>query len=1084
MATRGQLLRSYVNQFGELLVANRKLQVEAGINRVQEQVAKGLVTPPSDEPLRDNRLYKEAWRDARSENMGREAGRLLMDDAPAMIAEAMEGYRYDQEGETPSERMTYLVDEWWSKHKQNVGFDDLSFNPKYTQQWEAAKTRAYGALRDVVQTETTKQALNEARGVIQTRLGAFVSNIGPGDFDAQTYDSQSYKNIRDELVGMNYPLIRSQIEGLLHDEVISSNMNTLNDPASTQDEWMQALEAIEALDEQGFGDNGMSLSEIVTGKKSPESEASTRALAQFLSRMEKQKTLSTKQNDSTLDENWRRLSAMSDKEFAKQGRAYIAYNVPKERVNAMLTRFERVTKENPNFDEGLKALGNWKYKKMFGYPTEQLLFNALLLDPVLSKPEHEERRKAVLAAWRDNKKDEDKIAKDQKTLNLQQSGISSFKGADLISGQFDENLAKARKKYKLDETDVAYLKAKSARLKTLRTQMTDEATFQNFINLIDRDDLYQMRNSDFQKAIKDFPPEYKAEVREIRKEQFSQKATDRERELKLGREQRAQERFAVLSEPTPEKIQKLIDMDLEKLPMNDILKSEEGLPLYNELIDLKRSYIQTRNNATAQAVENRKNRRIQELTQESDISKILLTKINLDDEAGVQWARINNMSFDELEMLRRRQTEVLAELGEEGRLEIEQDTSLQELFRILELPDKEILEVTVSTNKKLTKEEHGKKILDLQRQIRERNKTIEQSAEKERRSYWVKEFTDPNQTAFLLGIPDSTLVKLLGEQTPEYQDVIRAKRQAQENLLLPENQKAYNRTMYRLLGEEDLTTYTQEEIESFFPIDVEGNEGRLDRVMSLRLEQVSEKRSEKKAEQKAREALAPENMRMDLEKAFSEIITNSPNLKKAELLKQLKAHSAKVDSNSENLTQTHFTPLNNAVTDLIDQIQSEPDNYTDNWRPIVTQLFNENIKYPFDEYSFLATGADNKEFTTRLRVQRQKAVDMRELHKHMIEKFDDETSESWDRSDVERYLIPYLTKLDEAVQKNIQTITGLEQTGENPQPLLPFSNLSQEQQATIQEAELPNDWLDMSIYLFQQQYANPPQFVTPPEGPR
>jgi hypothetical protein len=142
-------------------------------------------------------------------------------------------------------------------------------------------------------------------------------------------------------------------------------MNTLNDPASTQDEWMQALEAIEALDEQGFGDNGMSLSEIVTGKKSPESEASTRALAQFLSRMEKQKTLSTKQNDSTLDENWRRLSAMSDEEFAKQGRAYIAYNVPENKVNSMMTRFDRVTKDNPNFNEGRKAFGQWRFNKMF-----------------------------------------------------------------------------------------------------------------------------------------------------------------------------------------------------------------------------------------------------------------------------------------------------------------------------------------------------------------------------------------------------------------------------------------------------------------------------------------------------------------------------------------------------------------------------------------------------------------------------------------------------------------------------------------------------------------------------------------------
>ena len=331
----------------------------------------------------------------------------------------------------------------------------------------------------------------------------------------------------------------------------------------------------------------------------------------------------------------------------------------------------------------------------------------------------------------------------------------------------------------------------------------------------------------------------------------------------------------------------------------------------------------------------------------------------------------------------------------------------------------------------------------------------------------------------LLGVTNQNLEKLLGKESAELQEVMRAKREVERLMLLPENERAMEREMFQYLEDVNLTTYSIETIQQTFAADIPGNQDRARKVLDRRTELIAEERQDAKDRQKAEEALAPENMRMDLEKEFSAIITNSPNLKKAELLRQLKAHSAKVDSNSENLTQKHFTPLNNAVTDLIDQIQSEPDNYTDNWRPIVTQLFNENIKYPFDEYSFLATGADNKEFTTRLRVQRQKAVDMRELHKHMIEKFDDETTESWDRSDVERYLIPYLTQLDEAVQKNIQTITGLEQTGENPQPLLPFSNLSQEQQATIQEAELPNDWQDMSIYLFQQN-ANPTQSVTPP----
>jgi hypothetical protein len=813
----------------------------------------------------------------------------------------------------------------------------------------------------------------------------------------------------------------------------------------------------------------MSLSEIVTGKKSPESEASTRALAQFLSRMEKQKTLSTKQNDSTLDENWRRLSAMSDEEFAKQGRAYIAYNVPENKVNSMMTRFDRVTKDNPNFNEGRKAFGQWRFNKMFKWEDKASLFNAMMSDPTISKPEHKEFFTEVLQEWEKWKSGEEKKRDDKKLLTRQQTGIDSFTSADFISDMFSEKLAKAQKKYLLDESDMAYLKAKSDRLIALKNQMTDAATFQDFTNLIDRKDLWKMKHSDFQKAIKDFPADLKSEIRTIRNDQFQQKATDDQKKESLNREIKAQKRFTFLADATPEGIDRLLKMDLTALREGDSLRTEEGIPLWNELIDLQRHYKQEKTNAEAVARKDRRDRKYSQLNKDNPISKALLMRVDLEGEAGVLWAEKNNMSLEDLEYFRLKQKEVLKGYDLDNRDALEKDMSGKELFRILELNDNEILAVEVSRNELLTNEDHGKIVLNLQREIRQRNKTIEDNAEKQRRAYWVKEFTDPNNEALLLGVTNQNLEKLLGKESAELQEVMRVKREVERLMLLPENERAMEREMFQYLEDANLTTYSIETIQQTFAADIPGNQDRARKVLDRRGELIAEERQDAKDRQKAEEALAPDNLRMDLEKEFSDINVKAPSFKKTQLLQALETHRTKINNNQLNLGETHYTPLLTQVTEYIDQINNDTTDYTTNWRSLVTRLFNQNIRYGLDEYNFIEGEGDEKIFTTRLRIQRQQSTDRREVHKHMMQKFQQPDTEKWTLSDVETYLIPYLEELDKTVQTKITSLTGLSETKGPIETFVDFGNLSEDAQSKIQESNLPSEYNDILLFIYEPQ---------------
>ena len=1175
MATRGQLLRSYISQFGEILVTNRKLQVEAGINRVQEQVAKGLVTPPTDEPLRDNRLYKSAWRDARAENMGREAGRLLMDDVPAMIAETMQGYRYDQDGETPSERMTYMVDEWWKKHKRNVGFEDLSVNPNYTKQWESSKTRAYGALRDVVQTETTKQALNEARGVIQTRLG----QIG---VDAPMEVSQSvyYKDIRDELVGMNYPLIRSQIEGLLHDEVVSNNMDTLNDPGSTQDQWLESLTRIQSLDEKGFADNGMSLSEIITGSKSPESEASTRALKAFNARMEGQKNSLNSQKKTSQDQVYRELMALSDEQFAQVSRGFIARNAPAGNIKTLLDRWDKVRKKDPiKLNPGMNAEKEWIYNKIGGYLSEMDLWSDLKRDSVLGLEENEDHAKAVVQAFQTLKKDREekrqaqelvqrqrdradsitpaqllntdfdvinvykqadnnrgilprdevylrslesilkknkikretieqnaafieflergdklrttntpdlrtqminanltdgqikdvlahrKVFVDQNKLDVQadknriavlkrREGRNSFGYMNFVSPEFGVQLAQAAITYGLKQEDLNYLKEKSKRLKELEKKHKDHGAWQKFTGMVDDPNLWKLPNSEFLEAIKPFDKEMKTEIKSIRDKQMaSNTSAEEQRASQLTREA-AQKEWAKLS--LLENKDALLKLDLTKLDPTNPLLADEGSVFYDRLVELKRTYQKTDNDAIGKLRNDRARRRMSELTGDSEISQALLLLTNLTPE----WAVANNISKDQLGELLRRQELVRGNYDEESLKAISEDNSKIELVRIQELPDAEILEIKVSENPLLTNKSDQQKVLDLQRSIVLRNQQIETESLKETRSFWHKTLLAESNRDLLMMTDEESLVKLLGDKTPELAEVRAVRGEEQYIRSLPETVREFERRKYTYLRDPDLASHSIEKIQKDFPDQIEGNTERRQAVLDEQTRQLQEVNNEKRASEKAEKEKEPARLRIDYEKQFTEIMIN-PNLTRKQIITQTNLLRNKIDDSSDELGDTHFLPLNEKIRNLLKQINSEDPQYSKVWRPHVTKLFNERIKYTFDDYVFYNTQGGDSTLTNKLRVLRQKAADSEVLHRHMMEQFT-QNGEQWSLDDVEKYLYDYLGLFSKEVEERLTTITGLEGRAD---PMLNFERLSPKNQMQIDRLNNPSSIRGATLLL-------------------
>ena len=536
-----------------------------------------------------------------------------------------------------------------------------------------------------------------------------------------------------------------------------------------------------------------------------------------------------------------------------------------------------------------------------------------------------------------------------------------------------------------------------------------------------------------------------SEIKSIRDKQItSNTSSEQQRASELTRES-AQKEWARLS--LFENKNKLLSKDLANLDITDPLLTDEGSPFLDKLVDLKRTYEKTDNDAIGKARMERAKRRMSELTEESDVSKRLLLLIDLTPE----WAAQNNLTKDQLGILERRQKQIEIEFDAENLKELREDTSGKELIRIQELPDSEILKIEVSKNSLLTTKSDQQKVLELQRAITTRNQQIEAEALKETRTHWHTTFMDESNRDLLMLTDDETLVKLLGEYTSELAQVRGLKSQEQYIRTLPETVRVFERKKNNYLRDPNLVDIKMETIQRDFPENIAGNSERQQAVLDEQTRQLQEVNKENRAEEKSKIEKEPARLRIDYEKQFTEIMIN-PNLTRKQIITQTNLLRNKVDDSSDELGDTHFLPLNEKIRNLLNQINSEDPQYSKDWRPLVSKIFNDRVKYTFDEYVFYNTQGGDSTLTNKLRVTRQRAADSEVLHRHMMEQFR-ENSEQWSLDDVEKYLYDYLGPFAKEVEERLTTITGLEGSAT---PILNFERLSPKNQMEIDRLTNPS----------------------------
>ena len=104
-------LEGYISGIGGSLKGMHELDFEIERAKIGEKVAIGLVTPASNDPFRDNILYKEEYRKVAAEKLGEDAARVLEEALPGMIDNAMSNFIFGEEY-SPSETFAVTLDEW------------------------------------------------------------------------------------------------------------------------------------------------------------------------------------------------------------------------------------------------------------------------------------------------------------------------------------------------------------------------------------------------------------------------------------------------------------------------------------------------------------------------------------------------------------------------------------------------------------------------------------------------------------------------------------------------------------------------------------------------------------------------------------------------------------------------------------------------------------------------------------------------------------------------------------------------------------------------------------------------------------
>ena len=348
-----QQLKKYVSDIGGSIVANRKLNIEKEIADAEMNVALGMVKPPT-ESMQENRLVMDKYNAVRARNFGIEDAGLLLDQAPNMVAESMEGFVFGSEDqESPAKKLVDKLEDFnaGTALREDRQEPTLLLNKNYTEQILMARQKVEGALRQEVQKESIRQRTVVAKSAIKNKLqelNVLLQTPQSPTFEVtKSISPNDFKRIYKELAPQ-FPLLGPQVEVLVYDQVISDAIEIIGNKAASDAEAVMAYKMASALDQPGYARNNMSLAEIVQGRSK---------LTGPSSGVTKARTALVKRNDDAQkkrrDQLATYLRTLSNSDLADLSRENLAViindaGIESGEAGTIMKRYDNVAETNSN----------------------------------------------------------------------------------------------------------------------------------------------------------------------------------------------------------------------------------------------------------------------------------------------------------------------------------------------------------------------------------------------------------------------------------------------------------------------------------------------------------------------------------------------------------------------------------------------------------------------------------------------------------------------------------------------------------------------------------------------------------------
>ena len=247
-------LENFVKATSNALYEGEKVDVEEARLRAYAHVAQDITTTEdTGDPYKDNRIFKQAFANARSRKLGFDASENLKLKAQDFIVKAMGDFKFE-DPEASAASMTEGLKAYDAEMASEYGAEVFG-NENFQKVYGQARSQIQALYLQAVQKESIRQQSSVGSGLMDEQLNRFLLKPGPLEVK-DLKEILSMKEIK--ALSLSGP----HKEGLLITQIEDKILETINNPKAPHAAKLSAFSMSFMFEEKNFGRNKQSLEKL------------------------------------------------------------------------------------------------------------------------------------------------------------------------------------------------------------------------------------------------------------------------------------------------------------------------------------------------------------------------------------------------------------------------------------------------------------------------------------------------------------------------------------------------------------------------------------------------------------------------------------------------------------------------------------------------------------------------------------------------------------------------------------------------------------------------------------------------------